>query len=143
MATDQQAVPTTALHILGLLLQIQQNLTGLQRDMRSNAQAWRHAMLAGADARALAPSMENAVDSYETRLTWISTLEEQATDWARVVAMLTLIGGSVGDLRAMIDPLRAAIATLGAADKSTSTGIIAACDAILSSVCAPASLWPE
>lgn len=143
MATDQQAVPTTALHILRLVLQIEQNLTGLQRDMRSNAQAWRRMALAGADARALAANMGNAVDSYETRLAWVLALENQADAWARVVTMLTVIGGSGADLQAMVDPLRAAVDVLGGADKSTSSGIIGACDVVLASVCAPASLWPE
>lgn len=127
-----------------VMLQCQQNLNGLQRDMRRNALTWRAAAVAQTTAQpALAQQMSDAAIAYQGRLGWLTTLQADATNWPKVRNMFIALGGTAADFTAMLTPITAVANQLGPADKSTYTAIISDCDQILAAVEAPLNLWPE
>ena len=137
------AIPVTNLNILYVMLQCQQNLNGLQRDMRNNALTW----LAQAQAQSvpvatLAGFMNNAAASYQNRLGWLTTLEADP-NWPAIGAMWGKLGGTAQDFSNVITPLTAVVNQLGPVDKSTYAAIITACNEIIAAINAPLSLWPE
>lgn len=136
-------IPVTNLNILYIMLQCQQNLTGLQRDMRQNAQAW----LAVAQAQSmtvtdLANTMNIKATAYQTRLGWLTTLEADP-NWPTIGTMWGKLGGTAQDFSDMITPLTAVANQLGPADKSTYAAIISVCNQIIAAIPMPLSLWPE
>ena len=138
------SVPVTQFQVLRLMLQIEQNSNGLQRDLRSNAASWK----ASAQAQAVAPAtlaqyMSDAVSAYQTRLAWLTTVQADSAHWPKVVALWTILGGTDADFTALMTPLTAEVNQLGLADKSNYAKIIAICDQVLSAIDAPLSLWPE
>jgi len=137
------AVPVTQVGILRALLQIERNLTGLQRDMRNNAQTWRTAALAqSTPIVTLASNMNSAATAYQTRLGWLPTI--QATpEWSRIAALYVTMGGTGQEFADMMTPLSAVADQLGPVAKTTYAEIIAACDQIIAAINAPLSLWPE
>lgn len=138
------AIPVTSIDILGLVLQANQNLRNLQRDMRNNALSWRASAVAqSAPVQILAQYMNAAATAYQTRLGWIATAQADSTNWALVSAMWTKLGGTAADFSNKVNPLTAVANQLGPIDKSTYIAIISACDQILAAVNAPLSLWPE
>lgn len=138
------AIPVTALHILRLLSQSEQNLSGLQRDMRANAKAWAaDAVVPEADLAALAQNMEAAAAAYLTRLDWMVDLRADAVTWAKVAAMYAAFGGAAEEFDAIEAPMRQAAQSLMDAEKLSAAAIAAACTQVLESVTAPASIWPE
>lgn len=138
------AIPVTQLHILRLMLQIEQNLSGLQRDMRANAQGWLAAAQAQSIPQAtLAQYMNDAAAAYQARLTWHTALQGDAVNWGKVGALWALIGGTASDFSNMMTPITAVANQLGPANKSTYAAIITACNQIITAINAPLSLWPE
>lgn len=137
------AVPVTQVGILRALLQIEQNLTGVQRDMRANAQTWRTAALAQSTPIAtLGGWMNSAAIAYQSRLGWLPTLQANV-EWPRVSALYVLMGGTGQEFSDMMTPLNAVANQLGPAPKTTYAEIISACDQIIAAINAPLSLWPE
>ena len=137
-------IPVTSLHILRLMLQIEQNLSGLQRDMRNNAIAWKTAATAqSAPAATLSGFMNDAATSYQTRLSWLTTIQADAVNWPKIVAMWALLGGTGADFTNLITPITAVANQLGPIDKSSYAAIGSACDQIIAAINAPLSLWPE
>lgn len=138
------AVPVTQLHILRVMLQADQNLSGLQKDMRQNAQTWlAMAQAQSPDMATLAGFMNSAAASYQTRLAWVSTIQADGTNWPKIQAMAALLGIVAADFSSVINPLTAVANQLGPADKSTFAAIITACNSIIAAIPAPLSLWPE
>lgn len=137
-------IPVTNLHILRLMLQIEQNLSGLQRDMRNNALTWKASATAQSLPVAnLATYMNDAAMSYQSRLGWLTTLQADAGNWAKVAAMWAMLGGTGQDFSDMMTPINAVANQLGPATKNTYTQISAICDQITTAINAPLSLWPE
>jgi len=138
------AIPVTKLHILRLLLQADQNLSGLQADMRRNALAWlTMAQNQNPDLATLQSYLNDAAASYVTRLGWLTTLQADITNWNLVVAMWNLIGGTAADFSGVVNPLTTVANQLGPADKSSYAAIITICNSITAAINAPLSLWPE
>lgn len=138
------AVPVTQLHILRVMLQADQNLSGLQKDMRQNAQTWlAMAQAQSPDVTTLAGFMNAAAASYQTRLGWVSTIQADATNWPKIQTMAAALGIAGADFSGVINPLTTVANQLGPADKSTFAAIIAACNSIIAAIPAPLSLWPE
>lgn len=138
------AIPVTQLHILRLLMQADQNLSGLQGDMRSNAITWRAAAVAqSTPAAMLAQWMNDAATAYQTRLAWIATAQADAVIWPKLSALWTLMGGTAADFNNVTTPLKAVADQLGPAAKGTYAQIIGVCDQIIAAINAPLSLWPE
>lgn len=138
------AIPVTALHILRVLLQADQNLSGLQRDMRNNATAWKAAaQAASVPVGTLAQWMNDAATQYQTRLGWITTAQADATNWTKLSTMFATLGGTAADFTNTVNPLTAVANQLGPADKTSYAAIVTACDQILAAINAPLSLWPE
>lgn len=138
------AIPVTAIHILRVLLQAEKNLSGLQRDMRDNAQSWRQmATDQSVGAETLRQYMLDAGASYLSRLGWITTAQADSVNWARLAAMWALLGGTETDWSDMVGPLTAVANGIGSADLSSYGAIISGCDQILALINAPLSLWPE
>lgn len=138
------AIPVTNLSILRLMLQIEQNLSGLQRDMRNNALSWKAAAQAqSTPAVTLTQYMNDAAASYQARLTWLTTLQADAVNWPRVGAMWATMGGTAQDFSDMMTPINAVANQLGPATKTTYAQIIGVCDQIVAAINAPLSLWPE
>lgn len=137
------AVPVTQVGILRALLQIERNLTGLQRDMRNNALTWRAAALAQSIPIAtLAGFMNSAAGAYQTRLGWLPVLQADP-EWPRIAALYVLLGGTGQEFNDMMTPLNAVANQLGPAPKSTYAEIVADCDQIIAAINPPLSLWPE
>ena len=137
-------VPVTQVSILRLMMQIEGNLTSLQRNMRDNASTWRAQALAQSiPVLTLAAFMNDAATAYQTRLAWLPTLQADAVNWPRVAALYVLIGGTGSEFNALTTPLNAVANQLGPAPKTTYAEIITACDQILAAINAPLSLWPE
>ena len=137
------AVPVIQVGILRVLLQIEQNLIGVQRDMRANAQTWRTVALAQSTPIAtMAGWMNSAATSYQSRLGWLPTIQA-SPEWSRIAAMYLAIGGTGQEFTDMMTPLNAVANQLGPAQKTTYAEIIAACDQIIAAINAPLSLWPE
>ena len=138
------ATPITQLSILRLLLQIEQNLIGLQRDMRFNAAAWKaQAQAQSVPIATLQGFMNTSGPAYQTRLAWLPTLQADAVNWPKVSALYTAIGGTGAEFSALMTPLSAVANQLAPATKDTYAQIIAICDQILAAIDAPLSLWPE
>jgi hypothetical protein len=138
------AIPTTAIHILRLLLQADQNLSGLQRDIRSNALAWSAAASAASIPQAtLRQQILDAAASYNTRLGWIATAQANVPVWSALSSMWVILGGVAGDFAASVNPMQAVATQLLVADLSSYAAIITACASITTAINAPVSLWPE
>lgn len=138
------AVPVTQLQVLRLMLQIEQNLNGLQRDFRANAASWKASVQAqNIDPATLAQYMNDAAGSYQTRLGWLAALQADNANWTKVVALWTILGGTGADFTALMTPFNAVANQLCPADKSTYAKIVAVCDQILAAINAPPTLWPE
>jgi hypothetical protein len=138
------AIPVTAVHILRLLIQAEQNLSGLQRDMRNNALTWKvSAQAQSVPLATLASYMNDSATSYQQRLAWITTAQADTANWAKLGAMWNLIGGTAADFSDMLTPLNAVANQLGPAPKATYAAIIGICDQIIAAINAPLSLWPE
>lgn len=128
------------LNTLRVLQQVSDNLIGLQRDMRSNAQTWKTAALAGSVPLAtLKTWMNDAAAQYLRRLAW----RVDAETWQRVVEVHGAIGGEAAEFGLMSAPLKTAAAELAGAEKETDAQIVAACEAVLAAVPAATSLWQE
>jgi hypothetical protein len=138
------AIPTSAIHILRLLLQADQNLSGLQRDIRNNAIAWSAAATNQTIPQAtLRQQMLDAAAAYNVRLGWISAAQANAPVWNALSSMWTILGGTAADFTASVNPLQAVATQLLAADLSTYAAIVTACSSITTAINAPISLWPE
>jgi hypothetical protein len=137
-------VPTTAIHILRLLLQADQNLCGLQKDMRNNAIQWKdQAQAQAVPVLTLASFMDGAAVAYQTRLQWLDDAQANAPLWAELSAMWQMLGGTGQDFSDVTTPLRAVADQLGPAAKTTYAQIVGVCDQIIAAINAPVSLWPE
>jgi hypothetical protein len=137
-------IPVTQIHILRMLLQADQNLSGLQGDMRRNALTWRAAAVAQSQPVAtLAQWMNDAAAAYQTRIGWISTAQADAVLWPKLSALWTLLGGTAADFSNVTAPLKSVADQLGPIAKGTYAQIIGACDQIIAAINAPLSLWPE
>lgn len=121
-----------------VLAQVEQNLLGLRRDMRNNASAWKSAAQT-VPLSTLRQWIADAAAQYLRRLDW----RVDEVTWQRVKSLHSAQGGDGADFGALAAPLKIAASALADADTSTPEGIVAACDAVLSSVQAPQSLWPE
>jgi len=138
------AISQTPIHVLRVLLQIEQNLVGLQRDMLSNANAW--LAMANAqipDAPTITQYMKDAASSYETRLGWILNYKNTSPNWNSVVAMYTALGGNVNDATTLYTQMKTVADGITNATLGTYASIITACNQIISAVNPPDSLWPE
>lgn len=138
------AIPVTAIHILRLLMQAEQNLSGLQRDMRANAISWKASATAqSVPAATLALWMNDAAIQYQARLGWLTTAQADAANWTKLSAMWALLGGTGADFTGMTQPLQAVADQLGPVAKGTYAQITGSCDQIIAAINAPLSLWPE
>lgn len=138
------AITLTAVHKRRLLNQVEQNLTGLQRDMHNNAIA--HKAMAQAqspDLSILATFVRDAALEYLRRLQWVIDLRANPTRRQRLVDMLTSAGWTEQEIVDFVQELRAASIALRDAPRTTYVEIISACDQVLATVDAPESLWPE
>lgn len=138
------AIPVTAIHILRVLLQAEQNLSGLQRDIRNNALQWQTWATAQSVPLAnLQNSITTAATEYQKRLGWIATAQADTTNWNLLAAMWGKIGGTAADFSGLATPLEAVANQLPTADISSYAAILSVCTQILNAVNAPLSLWPE
>lgn len=138
------AIPMTAIQKRRLVTQIEQNLTGLQRDMYNNAQT--HAAMAAAQSPSVAilqSYVHDSAQAYLTRLQWIIDLRNDPVRRQRLVDMLATVGWTEQEIVDYVTALRNAALALQAASKTTYADITAACAAVLAAVDKPESLWPE
>lgn len=125
---------------LELLLQVMQASRNLARRMVDNATS--HIAMANAqnpDVVTLGKFVTDCAASYNkilsTARTWIQNNNAQAT------AAVALIGATLADLNTYTTPLQTAATNLAAADVSTYAAIITACNAVISTVPAPNTIW--
>lgn len=137
-------MPVTKLHILRVLLQIDTNLTQLQRDIYQNAQSWLAAAQGQTQPLATIQSaITSAVAEYNRRLGWVATFAQDATNWPAVTTMLGVLGGSASEEQSYFTALQNAVNAIAAADVSTYAAIVTGCNSLMSAVPLPLSLWPE
>ena len=137
-------IPVTAVHILRLLLQAEQNLSGLQSDIRNNALTWQTwATTQSVALPALQTSITAAATEYQKRLGWITTAQANTSAWSSLSTMWSKIGGTAADFSNLVTPLQAVATQLGTADISSYAAILSVCSQILAAINAPLSLWPE
>jgi len=138
------AIPLTNLHKGRVVEQIKQNLIGLQNDMRRNAQTHKAMALAQSPPLEVLQSfVSDCAFSYLNRSQWMIDLRANTTKRQRLIDILTLMGWTETDLTDVAAPLRQAALALQSAPRTTFAEIITACDAVLVSIDAPESLWPE
>lgn len=136
-------IPVTSIHIARLMRQVEQNLSGLHRDMHNNAKTWKaQAQAQSLPVVDLSARMASSADGYLKRLDWHVNAASQP-HWPRVAEMWSKVGGSQECIDCVIEPMRAAANALKAADLSNYEAILKACDAQLAAVDAPPSLWEE
>jgi hypothetical protein len=137
-------IAVTNLHGARVLGQIQQNLIQLQNDMRNNAAS--HKAMAQAqspDLATLQSFIDDCIVQYLKRLQWIIDLRNNVSKRAILLTMLGKIGWTEPDIVDVMTSLRNEAITLQNAPRTTYTQIITACDAVISAVNPPDSLWPE
>jgi hypothetical protein len=136
-------VRITKLHLYRVIDQIQKNLVGLQVDMRNNAAMHKSMALAQSPPLAVLQSyLADCVAQYKRRLGWVSSIR-QHSKWQDVRTLFAAQGGSEDDVLYLFNDLKAAVDALAVAPRASYADIIAACDAVLSQVDAPLSLWQE
>lgn len=138
------AISQTAVHALRVLLQIEQNITGLQRDMVFNANSWIAMANAGnPPVTEVAGFMIHAGVSYQVRLEWLRDYRDNSPNWDSVRSMYVALGGVGADMTNLYSQLRAVANALQSAPIATYQNVIDACNQILATVQSPDSLWPE
>lgn len=138
------AIPLTNLHKGRIVEQIQQNLVGLQNDIRLNAFA--HKAMAQAQSPDLATLQKYVADcvaEYLKRFKWVIDLRADPVRKARLLDALTKYGWTEADIVDVVTPMRAAVIALRDAPRTTYAQIVSACDAVIAAVEPPDSLWPE
>ena len=138
------AIPVTAIHKRRIITQIENNITGLQRDMVQNALT--HKTMAQAQSpsvEVLATFVTDAAIQYVRRLQWIIDLRTNATRRQRLIDMLTSAGWTEQEVIDTVQALRQPAIALRDAPKTTYAEITTACDTLLAVVDLPESLWPE
>jgi hypothetical protein len=138
------AVGITGIHKKRIIKQVEDNLIGLQRDMNNNARM--HKAMAQAQApevAVLAKFISDCASEYLRRLQWVIELRNDTEKRARLLTMLASAGWSEQDIIDTVRELRLAAIALRDAPKTGYAEIIAACDALLTAVEPPDSLWPE
>src|SRR5260221_343733 len=135
-------VPLTLLHQQRVVDQIRQNLVGVQRDMINNAKA--HLAMAQAqspDIATLLGFVRGVASQYLTRLGWITTLRNNPTQEAWVLAAMTRMGWSESDIVNVVTPLLTAANSLNNAALVTYADVISACNQLIAFIDVPPSLW--
>lgn len=129
-----------------LIFQAHQNLMNLQRDMRSNAQAYKDAVTAAKPVPAIVAVMQANTTQYLTRLGWSADAWADLTIRAMVQSGLAALSipqseltGLYGLLKDAADAEQAALT----AGITTNAGINSAADATLAAVPALATIWPN
>lgn len=137
-------IPLTNLHKFRVADQVRSNIFGLQRDMIQNAKTHKTMALAQSpDVVTLAGLLTSCAIEYIRRFQWLIDLRNDPVRKQRLLDVFALMGWTETDVTDVATPLRQAAVTLRDASKLNYTEIIAACDALLSTVDVPDSLWPE
>lgn len=124
--------------------QVEKNLVGLQLDMYQNAQTWKAMATAqNPPVATLRTFMNDGAAAYLTRLQWIIDLRNDANRRQRLLDILATQGINETEIVTYVTELRNAAIALRDAPKGGYAAMTTACDALLASVDAPESLWPE
>lgn len=137
-------IPINAIHKRRIVSQIEQNLTGLQRDMNSNARS--HKAMAQARSPSIATLgafISDCSAQYLTRLQWIIDLRNDPVRRQRLLDMLASVGWTEQEITDYVQGLRQAAVAYRDALKTTYAQMEAAADAMILAVDMPESLWPE
>jgi hypothetical protein len=138
------AIPLTNLHKGRVADQVAQNLVGLQTDMRRNATLHKSAAQAqSVPLDTLQTWVQTCALEYLRRFKWITDLRADPVRKQRLLDAIAAKGWVETDIVDVLTPMRQAAITLRDASKASYADIITACDAVLSAVEAPDSLWPE
>ena len=138
------AVPQTKLHANRVLEQIMDNVVGLQRDMVNNATA--HKAMAQAqspDLATLQGFVNDSIAAYSTRLGWGDAIVNTPAKLTILTNTCTRIGLAVTDITDITNALKTVVTTMQGANKTTYAQIVSLCDAVITAVNLPDSLWPE
>jgi hypothetical protein len=137
-------IPQTRLHANRVLEQIMNNVIGLQRDMKNNAQTHRAMAVAQSpDIATLRRFVDDAAASYLTRLDWGTSIVNTPAKLTILNSTLSRVGLVLTDITDITDALEDEALALQAASKNSFEEIIAACDTVLAEINLPESLWPE
>lgn len=124
-----------------LMNQVMQNITGLRRDARANAEAYKAALTAGRPADKVAEVMKADASEYLRRLDWIKDLVADAGGKAKVEGALSALGINKAELYAQYNELRASAQATFDAAILTEADINGRADAVLSEVTPQTLLW--
>lgn len=124
-----------------LMNQVMQNITGLRRDARMNAEGYKAALTAVRPADKVAEVMKADASEYLRRLDWIKDLVADAGGKAKVEGALSALGINKAELYAQYNELRASAQATFDAAILTEADINGRADAVLSEVAPQTILW--
>lgn len=137
-------MPTT--EQMQLALDFMQNLQGLRRDMRRNAQSYKDTVTAGlVSLTAVLDVMRQDADQYQTvRLgRYAQRLLSNAAVRTKLLAGMTAFGVALADLQSLYSELKTAADAFqtAATAAQTAADVNAAADALLAAVAAHDTVW--
>ncbi len=138
------SIPVTRVHYFRVVDQCMQNVPGLQGEIRRLAQTWLvEAQTESVPLEKLGANLKSGASEFLRRLAWFPALQADDEAYAGVLAVLTQLGGAESDVTEPLLAMVPVVQALAAADVSTYAAIEVACAAVIDSVQAPVSLWPE
>lgn len=118
-----------------ILIQATQNLEGLRKDMRQNAQAYKADISSGRlDTKKCAEIMKQDAFQYQRRLKWVSDIRSDSAKNQKLQNALGMIEASDQELANVILEMKNVADFVGAATLDTPEDINSVADSILSSV---------
>lgn len=138
------AITVNFLDAFDVFLQIQQNLRGLQSDIRRNAISWKARAQAQSPPFAqLKQQVTDAAAAYGVRMQWVAELRADPVKRQRLLDMLSRLTIPEQDIIDKATDLNAVITQLQAANPQNYAQLITICDQIIAAVPARPNLWPE
>lgn len=138
------AITVNFLDAFDVFLQIQQNLRGLQRDIRQNALAWKAKAQAQSPPFAqLKQEMMDAASAYAVRTQWVAELRADPAKRQRLLDMLSRLNIPEQDIIDKATDLNAVITQLQGTNPQNYAQINTIADQIIAAVPARPNLWPE
>lgn len=129
-----------------LITQAHGNLSGLRRDMRQNAQAYKDAVAAAKPIAGIVQVMSENTTEYLKRLQWSKAAWDDLAIRAKLQSGLAAWSIPQSELTGAYTELKAAAdaeKTAETAGITTNAGITAVADATLANVAGISSIWPN
>lgn len=138
------AIVINFLDAFDVFLQIQQNLRGLQFDIRRLAIGWKSRAQAGSvPFPELKQQFVTGGNSFAVRIQWVSELRADSVKRQRLLDMLAKLDIPEQDIIDKASDLNTVVNQIRAQDPLNYAQLITVCDQIIAAVPARVNLWPE